>query len=102
MSDSAREYLAAAIARLSFDGEAFVFGDQTNGYDQVAFVTDEKKKTVCISMSEEDMENGEINERAREEIRMLRPAIILYIKQQGFTIENEDDDDDQDEQSSDS
>ena len=66
--------------KLTFDGECFLW----DGY-QVAFIT--SGKSVCLSLSNEDLRNAECPTSVRKEIQANRYNIVEAIVKQGYIIE---------------
>lgn len=69
------------LNKLTFDGECFMWGE-----NQVGFLNGDN--SVCVSLSEEDFENGELDEEERNELRLLRKDIEDAICSMGYEIEN--------------
>lgn len=71
------------LAHLEFVDDAVLWRG-----NQIGFATGENE--LCLSMSEEDFENGEIPEDERQELREHREAIIAEIEKRWTITEGRD------------
>lgn len=56
--------------------------------DQIAFaVNDDDPPMLCVTLSEEDFENGELAATKRAELRAARTDIVAELRRRGFSFE---------------